>query len=53
MWSARLPNSMDDHDLNTEHNVPPGRIKAIKFDVLTGEDIVSIFLILCLFISAS
>ncbi|WJX62674.1 DNA-directed RNA polymerase [Trifolium repens] len=29
---------MDDHD-PTEHNVPPGRIKAIKFDVLTGEDI--------------
>ncbi|PNY17059.1 DNA-directed RNA polymerase d subunit 1-like protein, partial [Trifolium pratense] len=30
---------MDDHDLTTEHNVPSGRIKAIKFDVLTGEDI--------------
>ncbi|WJX54939.1 DNA-directed RNA polymerase [Trifolium repens] len=30
---------MNDHDLTTEHNVPSGRIKAIKFDVLTGEDI--------------
>jgi hypothetical protein len=44
MWSARLPNSMNDHDLTTEHNVPSGRIKAIKFDVLTGEDIVKYIL---------
>ncbi|XP_012574546.1 DNA-directed RNA polymerase IV subunit 1 isoform X2 [Cicer arietinum] len=30
---------MDDEDLATEHIVPSGLIKAIKFDVLTGEDI--------------
>ncbi|CAK8539379.1 unnamed protein product [Lathyrus sativus] len=39
MRSARLPDSMDDEDLATEHKVPSGLIKAIKFDVLSGEDI--------------
>ncbi|XP_057449930.1 DNA-directed RNA polymerase IV subunit 1 isoform X2 [Lotus japonicus] len=35
----RLPSSMDDNDKFHEHNMPSGVITAIKFDVLTGEDI--------------
>ncbi|KAK7317076.1 hypothetical protein RJT34_01003 [Clitoria ternatea] len=38
LLSARLPSSMDD-DLFNEHKVPTSVIKAIKFDVLNGEDI--------------
>lgn len=46
MRSARLPDSMDEEDLATEHKVPSGLIKAIKFDVLSGEDIVKYTLVL-------
>jgi len=37
---------MDDEDLATVHKVPSALIKAIKFEVLTGEDIVKYILVL-------
>lgn len=45
--SPRLPSSMDD-DLFREQKLPSGLITAIKFDVLTETDLVSIFMILYL-----
>lgn len=35
---------MDDDDVSHEHKVPSGLITAIKFDVLTGRDIVKYIL---------